>query len=202
MLHICYIVASDKKNSKGKPLLDSRFIAVFAVILVLLLLPFAVIYPTGISRAGLSHGFLMLLQNPFHVMLVMLVGIWASLMDRYSVVLLPVSFILMFLIGAIMSVGIQDYPFIHMFMLGSVLLFAITVSLRPRRNFIAAVVICGSLAYHLGFFYSQSLPSQADGLFFILGEILSLMLVLAASISLGTAFHGSVGWIKQHNHPQ
>ncbi len=183
-------------------MLDSRFIVVFAVILVLLLLPFAVMFPTGIARAGLSHGFLVLLQNPFHLMLVMLVGIWSSMLDRYSVVLLPVSFVLMFLIGAIMSVGALAYPFIHMFMLGSVLLLAITVSLRPRRNFIAAVVVCGSLAYHLGFFYSQQLPRQADGLFFILGEILSLVLVLAASISLGTAFHGSVGWIKQHNHSQ
>ncbi|MBY0355629.1 MAG: hypothetical protein K2Q12_07860, partial [Rickettsiales bacterium] len=80
------------------------------------------------------------------------------------------------------------YPQVPWFMLGAIMTYALSLTLVDSRKFVVAVAVNSSIAFHVGMHAGQALPSIADPLYFLLGQLLALSLMLAASVCFAIAF--------------
>jgi hydrogenase/urease accessory protein HupE len=163
----------------------------FIVLLTLAGLPFVVVHPSGPASAGLSAGFLELFpRHPLRLLLLAPLGAAACFLRNDARLILPLSFVLMYFIGALLEMNLALYPMVRLFLLGAILTFALALNLTKERTVMAIVLLCASLAYHLGGAAMQSLPELASPLYFIMGQMLALALVLALAFSLGVLLSG------------
>lgn len=164
---------------------SKRAILLLIALLALLGIPFVVIYPSGSASAGLSQGFLGIMDNVARLLLVAPVGIAASCLRGDGRVVLPFSFLLMYLIGAMLGMDMAMYPMVRLFILGAILTFGLALSVADSRLFFVSVFLGASVAFHLGGMGMQDLPALASPLYFIIGQVLALVIVLATSFSIG-----------------
>ncbi|MBN66487.1 MAG: hypothetical protein CMM94_02835 [Rickettsiales bacterium] len=169
---------------------SKRFIALFVTIFIVGALPFIIIQPSGAASAGLSSGFTMPIENIAHLLMLLAIGVVATFIGRDAILLLPLCFVLMFVVGAALHIDSSAYPMIRMFILGAILLFAMAVGLIRSKRGLFAVAMSASLAYHLGMYYMKSVPEIAAPIYFVVGNILCLILIMATSISFGLTLMG------------
>lgn len=148
-------------------------------------LPFVLVHPSGPASAGLSAGFLGIMDHTLRLLLVVPVGMAASYLRGDERVVLPVCFLLMYLIGALLEMDFVLFPMVRLFILGAILVFGLALSVADSRMFLSSVFVGGSVAYHLGGYGMYALPQLASPLYFIIGQLLALVLVLAISFSIG-----------------
>ncbi len=163
---------------------------IVAAMMAVAAFPFFYYNPSAAATSGLSSGFLGMIENSWHLILVLCIGLWASTLERDASVLLPLAFIIMYTIGAAMQLDMLLYPQMRLFILGGIFAFGMTMSMARSRVFFASIILCASVAYHLGIYNMQQLPALASSLHFILGQVLSLALIFAASVSFGLAMQG------------
>lgn len=169
----------NKNSQLSMRLLAFYFLAVFFFSAA----PLAVIYPSASASAGLSTGFLRLFMDPVMVALVAAVGFVSSRFTQIAMVMLPIGFVLMYVIGALLAFDSSEYPNLQFFLLGAILIFGLDMSVLKNRWHLGALLATASIGFQLGSHTQQSVPSLADPLFFLLGQILAVQLLLAACIS-------------------
>ena len=162
-----------------------RSITLFMLIFLLGALPFIAVQPSGSASAGLSAGFALPFENAYHLILFLAVGLAAAVLGRDAIILVPLCFVLMFVVGASFQIEAASFPPIRMFTLGAILLFAIAMSLVGSRLAILCIAIASSAAYHFGISYMAALPEISSPMYFIIGIILALVLIFATSVSFG-----------------
>jgi hydrogenase/urease accessory protein HupE len=167
---------------------NQKILLLFGAIFALACLPFLVIYPSGEASAGLSHGFLSLLEADRDLLLVVVVGLWSVSIGRDAILLLPITFILLYAIAAMVQIEISRYPMVPWFVLGAILAYALSLTLVDSRKFVVAVAVSSSIAFHVGMHAGQALPTIADPLYFLLGQLLALSLMMSASVCFAIAF--------------
>ena len=164
---------------------SKRFIAIFASIFLLGALPLVMQQPNGASSAGLSHGFTFPIEHLAHLAVFCVLGVFASFLRGLALTLVPLSFVLMYVVGITLKLDEQRYELLPMFMLGAVLLFALCVSLARRRSHLIGIVIAASAGFHFGRYYGATIPPIASPLYFLMGNIIAFALIFATSISFG-----------------
>jgi len=162
-----------------------RSALLLAGVVALATLPFVLVHPSGPASAGLSAGFLGIMDHTLRLLLVVPVGMAASYLRGDERVVLPVCFLLMYLIGALLEMDFVLFPMVRLFILGAILVFGLALSVADSRMFLSSVFVGGSVAYHLGGYGMYALPQLASPLYFIIGQLLALVLVLAISFSIG-----------------
>lgn len=167
---------------------NQKILLLFGAIFALACLPFLVLYPSGEASAGLSQGFLSMLHPNRDFVLILLVGVWAVSIGRDAMLLLPLTFILLFAVAAMVQIEMNQYPLVPWFVLGAILAYALSLTLVDSRKFVVAVAVCSSMAFHVGMHAGQFLPEVADPLYFLLGQLLALTLMLAAAVCFAIAF--------------
>lgn len=167
-----------------------RIALILAGVLLMAALPLVVVHPSGPASAGLSAGFLGIMDYPSRLLLVLPAGLMAGYLRGDERVVFPLSFLLMYLIGALLEMDFTLFPMARLFILGAILVFGLALSVAESRMFLASVFVGGSMAYHLGGYGMNALPQLASPLYFIIGQILALALVLAISFSVGLMFLG------------
>lgn len=167
---------------------NQKILLLFGAIFALACLPFLVIYPSGEASAGLSHGFLSLLELDRDFVLVVLVGLWSVSIGRDAILLQPLTFILLYAIAAMVQIEMEHYTMVPWFVLGAILAYALSLTLVDSRKFVVAVAVSSSVAFHVGMHAGQTLPNIADPLYFLLGQLLALSLVMASSVCFAIAF--------------
>jgi urease accessory protein len=153
-------------------------------------LPLLIAQPTALASAGLSHGFSAPLEHAPLLAMISVVGIVAALLPRDGLLLLPIAFTLMIMVGGALSLNIIDYPYLRYFILGAILCMGLLVGIAREKLTVLTLLILASLGFHLGGFFMQSLPSIATPMYFLLGVLLSLGMVLAISVAFGVTLFG------------
>lgn len=171
------------------------FPILFVVIFFLAVTPLIMLYPSGSARIGLSIGFMHLLNQPLQLSIIVLVGLIGSTLKHDALLMLPISFLLMFTIGSLTMVNINSYPLQQHFLLGSILLYAFTVNICQSKYFFMIAVMSSTIAYQLGSHYMARFHDGVPPLHFLLGELFLLALVLCASASLGYAIRGELPFL-------
>jgi len=167
-----------------------RIILLFASIFCLGALPFLIVQPSGPASAGLSSGFTMPIEHIGHLFVLAAVGVMAAWVRHEAILLFPLSCVLLFVIGQFLYLDAAQFPKIYLFVFGAILLFALSVGLVQRKAALLGMALSASAGFHLGMFYIRQLPEIASPIFFTLGNILSLTLILATSVSFGLTLIG------------
>jgi len=168
---------------------SKRFLAIFASIFLLGSVPLLLGQPSGAASAGLSAGFTMPIEQVWQLVMFIALGVYAAhLRSSHAMILLPLSFLLLFVVGMSLAFDAQDYRYMPYFLLGSVMLFAFCFVISQSEQMIMGMVICASFGFHFGSYYFRQIPDIAAPLYFMIGNIIALALIFCASVSLGVTF--------------
>lgn len=175
-----------------------RFLVFVAVLFFLCAVPFLLVRASGMASAGLSAGFSAPLEQVTHLVLFLMVGVWASLLPREGLLLVPLSCLFMVLVGAALMLGSQQHHAMVQFLLGGVLCFGILCGLTRYKLTLLSVLFAGSFGFHMGMHYLGSVPSIASTLYYLLGIMLSVALILAIAVAFGVTLLGDHEqfWLK------
>ncbi len=185
--------------------MSSRRFILFAIGLFILgALPFLVLQPTAAASAGLSLGFSAPLGHPVLVVLLFLAGILAALLPRDGLVQMPLAFTLMMMLGGMLTLDISHFPPIRYFVLGAVLCLSLLVGITRQKLTLLTILLLASLGFHLGGFYMQQVPPIASPMYYLLGVLMSLSLLLAISVAFGVTLFGDheVAWKRLTESPR
>lgn len=168
---------------------SKRFFAIFASIFLLGAVPLLLGQPSGAASAGLSAGFIKPLEQIWQLVIFIALGVYAAhLRSSHAMVLLPLCFLLMFLVGMSIELDNQRFGLMPLFLLGAVMLFAICFTVARSQNILVGMVISASFGFHFGAYYYRLIPDIAAPLYFLIGNLLVLSLIFSASVSLGITF--------------
>lgn len=169
---------------------SQRFIMLTMVVFIIGALPFLIAQPTAALSAGLSLGFSAPLEHAALLMMIVVVGIAAAVLPRDGLLLLPIAFTLMIMVGGALVLDVAQYPFLRYFILGAILCMGLLVGIAREKLTVLTLLILASLGFHLGGFFMQALPSIASPMYFLLGVLLSLGMVLAIAVAFGVTLFG------------
>lgn len=164
---------------------SKRFVVLSASIFLLGAMPFLIMQPNGSSSAGLSAGFTFPIERVIHLMALLGLGVYASYVRGNAVLLMPLSFLFLFVVGMALSLGQQPYALLPMFAFGAVVLFSISLAITRSRRAIMGMVVVASSGFHFGMYYASFVPDIASPLYFLIGNILSISLIFATAVSFG-----------------
>lgn len=171
------------------PLLKPALAAV-AGFLTLSLFPLGMALLTGPAAAGASAGFAEPLQNPLHMVLFLAVGLIAAHLGRVGGLMLPVTFLLMLSIGALTDISMAQLALSRVWLFGFVLLYAVAVGTAFNQTFLTCSSMASAFAFCLGTQYMRTAPDVASLGYFLLGNVLSVGLIICCGVSLGIATLG------------
>lgn len=185
--------------------MSSRRFIVLAIGLFLLgALPFLILQPTAAASAGLSLGFSAPLDHIFVIILLFIGGLLCALLPRDGMALIPLAFTLMIMLGGMLVLDVNQYPGIRYFVLGAVLCLGLLVGIIRQKLTLLAILLLASLGFHLGGFYMETVPTIASPMYFLLGVLLSLSMLLAISVAFGVTLVGDheMAWERIKESPR
>lgn len=167
-----------------------RFILLAIALFLLGALPFLILQPTAAASAGLSLGFSAPLEHLAVVGLLFGAGLLCALLPRDGLVLMPLAFTLMIMLGGMLALDVAQFPTIRYFVLGAVLCLSLLVGIIRQKLTLLAILLLASLGFHLGGFYMERVPAIASPMYYLLGTLLSLSMLLAISVAFGVTLLG------------
>ncbi|MDH7785337.1 urease accessory protein [Ochrobactrum sp. 19YEA23] len=156
-----------------------------AVLLSLMASPaFAHLNPAehGSFAAGFTHP----LSGVDHILAMVAVGLWASMLGGRALVIVPLSFVGVMLLGFVAALGGVSLPFVEPVILASVIVLGLLVAMAFHASTLTAALIVGFFAFFHGYAHGGEIGSAAF-LSYGAGFALATALLHAAGISVGLA---------------
>lgn len=181
-----------------------RFILLAVGLFLLGALPFLVLQPTAAASAGLSLGFSAPLSHLVIIGLLFISGLLCALLPRDGLVLMPLAFTLMIMLGGMLRLDAAQLPGIRYFVLGVVLCLSLLVGITRQKLTLLAVLLLASMGFHFGGFYMQAVPAIASPMYYLLGVLMSLGMLLAISVAFGVTLFGDheAAWDRLKESPR
>ena len=177
---------------------NKRHIVILAAVLLLGTFPLLVLQPSGAASAGISAGFRFPLDSFPLLLLWAALGLWAALLPPEGMSVLPLGFLLLVFVAATLSLGVEQFPPLRYFLLGAILLFAFLVGMSRHKATILSIMLASSLGFHYGLTLGSAVPEGAAPLYFLLGAMLALAMILAIAVAFGvTAFSDHESWLER-----
>lgn len=169
---------------------SQRFMIATVILFIIGALPFLIAQPTSAASAGLSLGFSAPMEHLSILALLVVVGICSALLPRDGLLLMPIAFTLMIVVGGALAMDVAHYPSLRYFILGAILCIGLLVGIAREKLSVTMILVLASLGYHFGGFYMQAVPEIATPIYYLLGVLLSLGMVLAISVAFGVTLVG------------
>jgi urease accessory protein len=137
------------------------------------------------DTGGFVHGFMHPLGGLDHVLAMVAVGLYATMIGGRALWLMPLTFIgVMTLGGALGASGIVD-PFVEIGIAMSVIVLGLAVALRVNLPTITAIALVGLFAIFHGHAHGAEMPRDVSGYAYAAGFMLATALLHCAGIALG-----------------
>lgn len=156
-----------------------------AVLLSLMASPaFAHLNPAehGSFAAGFSHP----LSGADHILAMVAVGLWASMLGGRALVIVPISFVGVMLLGFVAALGGVALPYVEPVILTSVIVLGLFVAMAFHASTLTAALIVGFFAFFHGYAHGGEIGGAAF-LSYGAGFALATALLHAAGIGVGLA---------------
>ncbi|KAB2738680.1 HupE/UreJ family protein [Brucella anthropi] len=156
-----------------------------AVLLSLMASPaFAHLNPAehGSFAAGFTHP----VSGADHILAMVAVGLWASMLGGRALVVVPLSFVGVMLLGFVAALGGVSLPYVEPVILASVIVLGLLVAMAFRASTLTAALIVGFFAFFHGYAHGGEIGSAAF-LSYGAGFALATALLHAAGIGVGLA---------------
>ncbi|MEJ0009522.1 MAG: HupE/UreJ family protein [Alphaproteobacteria bacterium] len=132
---------------------SQRFILFSVAIFLVGAMPFLIAQPSAAASAGLSLGFSAPLEHVAVMVVLMLAGIACALLPRDGLMLIPLAFVMMIMVGGMLMLDLTQFHFIRQFVLGAILCMGLLVGITRHKFTVLTLLVIGSLGFHLGGFY-------------------------------------------------
>ncbi len=169
---------------------NRRFILLAVAIFAVGAMPFMITQPSAAASAGLSLGFAAPLDHIAVIVLLLLSGFAAALLPKDGLMMVPLGFAIMIMVGGMLMLPLATFPFIRYFVLGAIICIGLLVGITRHKFTLFMSLIVGSLGFHLGGFYLSHVPHTAAPMYYLLGILFSLTLIFAISIAFGVTLFG------------
>lgn len=156
-----------------------------AVLLSLMASPaFAHLNPAehGSFAAGFSHP----LSGADHILAMFAVGLWASMLGGRALVVVPLSFVGVMLLGFMAALSGITLPYVEPVILTSVIVLGLIVAMAFHASTLTAALVVGFFAFFHGYAHGGEIGSAAF-LSYGVGFALATALLHAAGIGAGLA---------------
>jgi urease accessory protein len=137
------------------------------------------------DTAGFAHGFTHPLGGIDHVLVMVAVGLFAAHLGGRALWLVPLSFVLMIVIGGAFGIAGMAVPFVEIGIGLSVIVLGLAVAFRLHVPTAAAMALVGLFAIFHGHAHGAEMPESAAGLMYGAGFVLATVLLHALGIGLG-----------------
>lgn len=183
---------------------NRRFILFSVAIFLIGAMPFLIAQPSAAASAGLSLGFAAPLEHLAVIFLLMICGFAAALLPRDGLMLIPLAFTIMIMIGGMLTLDYEQFPFIRHFVLGAIICIGLLIGINRHKFTVFMQLIIGSLGFQLGGFYLSHVPPIAAPMYYLLGILVSLSMILAISVAFGVTLFGDHehAWDKLKKSPR
>jgi len=136
----------------------------------------------GSFAAGFSHP----LSGTDHILAMVAVGLWASMLGGRALIAVPLSFVGVMLLGFAAALGGLPIPYVEPVILASVIVLGLLVAMAFRASTPAAALIVGFFAFFHGYAHGGEIGGAAF-LSYGAGFALATALLHAAGIGVGLA---------------
>jgi urease accessory protein len=141
------------------------------------------------TGTGLAGGFSMGFAHPLtgfdHLLAMISVGLWGSVLGRPLIYALPIVFPSVMVLGAVLGMFAIPVPSIESGIALSVVVLGICIALSVRAPVWAAALIVGTFALFHGYAHGRELPSAADPLGYSAGFVLATGLLHVCGMCVG-----------------
>lgn len=148
------------------------------------LLPASAMAHTGHEVSGLMAGLTHPLMGLDHLLAMLAVGIWAAKMGGNARWQLPVTFVAMMLLSAVLATAGVTFPFVEAGISASVIIAGLLVAFSARFSTTASTALVAAMAVFHGAAHGAELPAAATLSTYLLGFSLATLTLHLAGIGL------------------
>jgi len=149
----------------------------------------AMAHITNASGAGFAGGF----SHPFsgldHILAMITVGLWASQLGRPAYWVLPLTFPVVMVMGAILGMMDLPLPWVEIGTAGSVIILGAMVALALKPSLAVSVVLIGLFALMHGHSHGTELPQAASPIAYGAGFLIATVTLHAIGLVIGGTSH-------------
>ena len=140
---------------------------------------------TGQGATGFAYGF----THPFtgidHIVAMVAVGSFAGMLGGRARYLVPLSFVVMMVVGAGLAFNGFVLPFVETGIVASMVVLSAAVALRWNASVSLAMGLCGFFAVFHGFAHGAEMPHDIAGFEYGAGFAVATLMLHAAGLSAG-----------------
>jgi urease accessory protein len=141
----------------------------------------------GGPAAGLADGFIHPVTGLDHLAAMLAVGLWAAQRGGRSIWLLPLAFVSVMTLGAVLGAAGVSLLLVEPAIVASVLVLGALLATAAPLPLAASVVVVGLCAVFHGHAHGAEMPATAGGLAFVAGFVSSTAGLHALGMGLGLA---------------
>ena len=154
----------------------------------------SVIAPIAEAHTGIAqHGFMSGLAHPFigldHLLAMLAVGIWAGKMGGKASWRIPLTFIVIMAISALLSQGLTSMPLIENGIAVTLLLLGLFILLAVKLPVAMGMIVVSLFAVFHGVAHGVALPVAASPLWYVSGFVMATALLHAAGVIAAASRH-------------
>ncbi|NJN37470.1 MAG: HupE/UreJ family protein [Acaryochloridaceae cyanobacterium CSU_3_4] len=168
----------------NRRLIHSQLLLVFLLFTVLFFPMSAQAHSEGHS-AGFMHGFTHPLGGLDHLAAMVAVGLWATQMGRRAIWAVPLTFVLVMVLGGFLGTAGLAIPFVEQGIAYSVLVLGVLIAAMIRVPIAVSATIVGLFAIFHGYAHGAEMPPTASGVAYGLGFAVATALIHLNGIGLG-----------------
>lgn len=131
---------------------------------------------------GFVDGVLHPLTNADHILTMLAVGLWISQTGLRWMLMLPVVFVLILLVGGLAPIMSIDVPFAKYFMYFSVLALGMLLINAYKTSRMTGGVIVAAVAFFHGYVHVYDMMLDVEGFGYMAGFIISTLLLVVFGI--------------------
>ncbi|MCV9909734.1 HupE/UreJ family protein [Brucella sp. HL-2] len=142
----------------------------------------------GSFAAGFTHP----VFGVDHILAMVAVGLWASMLGGKALILVPMSFVSVMLLGFLMALSGISLPFVEPVILASVIILGLFVAVAFHASTSTAALLVGFFAFFHGYAHGGEIGGAAF-LSYGAGFALATMLLHAVGIGIGITISRMLG---------
>lgn len=159
---------------------------IFMMSMLFLSMPAIAAAHSGISAtSGFISGFGHPLTGFDHLLAMLAVGLWAAFLGGRSVWAVPVTFVLVMVVGGLIGISGFTVPFVEQGILLSVLVLGFLLAGALKLPLVYSAAIVGFFALFHGYAHGSEVPMATGTMSYTLGFMAATTLLHSTGLSLG-----------------
>lgn len=164
----------------------------FAALFLIGIFPVLFVQSFSSASGGITSGFLLCSQDVDFLMAMSAIGLFSGWLDNEATLLMPLSVLIMLVMGSLIEINEHLQHGLHNFILGTIILFSMNIYLLRSKALFLYIIPISIWAYISGSLFLHGVPASTSPLFFMIGITVCSALYLAMGVALGIAISDKI----------